>query len=130
LRAAYDFLDFPDPDHASPERLDQMLAEGDQQLDAWISAATGPLRQAINVLELALDPETVVLGGFMPVGILEMLVSRLEPLQLSVSTTAERSVPRVLIGAAGKDTSVLGAAALPIFSETNPQFDVLQKPLS
>ena len=66
----------------------------------------------------------------MPVSILEILVSRLEPLQLSVSTTAERSVPRVLIGAAGKDTSVLGAAALPIFSETNPQFDVLQKPVS
>jgi hypothetical protein len=38
--------------------------------------------------------------------------------------------PRVLVGAAGKDTSVLGAAALPIFSETNPQFDVLQKPVS
>ena len=34
----------------------------------------------------------------------------------------------LLDGAAGKDTSVLGAAALPIFSETNPQFDVLQKP--
>jgi hypothetical protein len=64
------------------------------------------------------------------VSILEILVSRLEPLQLSVSTTAERAVPRVLIGAAGKDSSVLGAAALPIFSETNPQFDVLQKPLA
>jgi predicted NBD/HSP70 family sugar kinase len=130
LRAAYDFLDFPDPDHGSPDRLDQMLSAGDPQLDAWISAATGPLRQAINVLELALDPETVVVGGFMPVSILEILVGRLEPLQLSVSTTAERTLPRVLIGAAGKDTSVLGAAALPIFSETNPQFDVLQKPVA
>ena len=129
LRAAYDFLDFPDPDHGSPDRLEQLLAEGDPQLDAWISAATGPLRQAINVLELALDPETVVVGGFMPESILEILVGRLEPLQLSVSTTAERTVPRVLVGAAGKDTSVLGAAALPIFSETNPQFDVLQKPV-
>jgi len=130
LRAAYDFLDFPDPDHGSPDRLEQLLAEGDPQLDAWISAATGPLRQAINVLELALDPETVVVGGFMPESILEILVGRLEPLQLSVSTTAERTVPRVLVGAAGKDTSVLGAAALPIFSETNPQFDVLQKPVT
>ena len=129
LRAAYDFLDFPDPDHGSPDRLDEMLTGKDEQLDAWISAATAPLRQAVNVLELALDPETVVVGGFMPVSILEILVSRIEPLHLSVSTTAERSMPRVLIGAAGKDTSVLGAAALPIFSETNPQFDVLQKKL-
>jgi predicted NBD/HSP70 family sugar kinase len=86
------------------------------------------LRQAINVLELALDPETVVLGGSMPLSIIERLVQALEPLPLSVSTVGERTVPRVVIGAAGRDTSVLGAAALPIFGETNPQFDVLQKP--
>jgi len=81
------------------------------------------------VLELTLDPETVVLGGFMPLSIIERLAAELAPLPLSVATTSERTVPRVLIGAAGKDTSVLGAAALPIFSGTSPQFDVLQKPL-
>ena len=97
-----------------------MLAESDPQLDAWIDAATGPLRQAINVLELALDPETVVVGGFMPVSILEILVSRLEPLQLSVSTTAERSVPRVLIGAAGKDTLGAGRGGAADFFRDQP----------
>ena len=104
-----------------------LLANGDS-LEAWVIQAIDPLRQAINMLELALDPETVVLGGFMPVGVIELLASRLDPLYLSVSSTSARTVPRVLVGAAGKDTSVLGAAALPIFSETNPQFDVLQKP--
>lgn len=128
LRAAYEALDLPDPDHASPELLEELLAKGDSRLDAWISDAVEPLRQAIDVLELALDPETVVLGGFMPLPVIEELASRLEPLHLSVSATSARTTPRVLVGAAGKDTSVLGAAALPIFSETNPQFDVLQKP--
>jgi predicted NBD/HSP70 family sugar kinase len=128
LRAAYETLDLPDPDHASPELLTELLAKGDSRLDAWISDAVDPLRQAIDVLELALDPETVVLGGFMPLPVIEALASRLEPLHLSVSATSARTTPRVLVGAAGKDTSVLGAAALPIFSETNPQFDVLQKP--
>ena len=128
LRAAYETLDLPDPDHASPELLEELLAKGDSRLDAWISDAVEPLRQAIDVLELALDPETVVLGGFMPLPVLEELASRLEPLHLSVASTSARTTPRVLVGAAGKDTSVLGAAALPIFSETNPQFDVLQKP--
>jgi predicted NBD/HSP70 family sugar kinase len=128
LRAAYETLDLPDPDHASPELLEELLAKGDSRLDAWISDAVEPLRQAIDVLELALDPETVVLGGFMPLPVIEALASRLEPLHLSVSSTSARTTPRVLVGAAGKDTSVLGAAALPIFSETNPQFDVLQKP--
>lgn len=129
LRAAYESLDLPDPDHASPELLEELLAKGDGRIEAWIAVAAGPLRQAINMLELTLDPETVVLGGFMPLSIIERLAAELEPLPLSVSTMSERSVPRVLIGAAGKDTSVLGAAALPIFGETNPQFDVLQKPL-
>lgn len=129
LRAAYDRLDLPDPDHASPDVLEELLAQGDDRLEAWIADAVDPLRQAIDVLELALDPETVVLGGFMPLPVIEALVARLEPLHLSVSSTRARSTPRVLVGAAGKDTSVLGAAALPIFSETNPQFDVLQKPL-
>jgi len=128
LRAAYECLEIPDPDHASPELLEALLASGDSRMEPWIAQATAPLRQAINVLELALDPETVVLGGFMPLAVIELLASRLDPLYLSVSSTSTRTVPRVLVGAAGKDTSVLGAAALPIFSETNPQFDVLQKP--
>lgn len=129
LRAAYESLTLPDPDHASPELLEELLARGDSRIEAWIATATEPLRQAINVIELAFDPETVVLGGFMPLAIIERLAAQLEPLPMSVSTVGERAVPRVLIGAAGKDTSVLGAAALPIFSETNPRFDVLQKPL-
>lgn len=129
LRAAYESLALPDPDHASPELLEELLARGDSRIEAWIATAAEPLRQAINVLELALDPETVVLGGFMPPAIIERLAAQLEPLPMSVSTIGERAIPRVVIGAAGKDTSVLGAAALPIFSETNPQFDVLQKPL-
>ena len=105
------------------------LADGDAGLLAWVENTTEPLRQAINVMELTLDPDAVVVGGFVPVAVIEALVARLEPLQLSVSNAARRSVPRVIVGAAGKDTSVLGAAALPVFSETNPQFDVLQKPL-
>jgi predicted NBD/HSP70 family sugar kinase len=130
LRAAYDRLDLPDPDHASPDLLEELLAKGDSRFEAWLAEAVDPLRQAIDILEMALDPETVVLGGFMPLPVIEALASRLEPLHLSVSSTSARMTPRVLVGAAGKDTSVLGAAALPIFSETNPQFDVLQKPVS
>ncbi len=129
LRAAYECLDLADPDHASPQLLEELLAKGDARIEAWIAGAVEPLRQAINVLELTLDPETVVLGGFMPLAIIERLASALDPLPISVSLPGERDVPRVLVGAAGKDTAVLGAAALPIFSETNPQFDVLQKPL-
>jgi hypothetical protein len=50
-------------------------------------------------------------------------------LHTPVNPGEERNLPRIMIGATGRDTAILGAAALPIFSETNPQFDVLQKPL-
>ncbi|QIG50648.1 ROK family transcriptional regulator [Nordella sp. HKS 07] len=129
LRAAYDFLELPDADHASPKLLEDLQAQGDERIEAWINSAVEPLRQAINTLELTLDPETVVLGGFMPVEIIERLVARLEPLPLSVSASGgARGIPRVLIGATGRETSVLGAAALPIFGEFAPRFDVLLKP--
>jgi predicted NBD/HSP70 family sugar kinase len=130
LRAVFEFLDLPDPDHASPDVLEELLACNDSRIEAWLSAAADPLRQAINILELTLDPDAVVLGGFMPVSLIELLAKRIDPLPISVSATRERTVPRVLIGAAGKETSVLGAAALPIFAEINPQFDVLLKPHS
>jgi hypothetical protein len=36
-------------------------------------------------------------------------------------------LPRLIVGAAGPDTPALGAAALPIFDELNPQLNLLLK---
>jgi predicted NBD/HSP70 family sugar kinase len=94
----------------------------------WIADAVVALRRAIHNLELMFDPEAIILGGFMPLSVIERILAVLDPLPISVSSYAERSVARVLAGAAGRDTAVLGAAALPIFGEFNPQFDVLLKP--
>ncbi len=130
LRAAYEWLKFPDPDHASPEMLSELLARGDRRLQRWIGSVLPPMRRAVNILESMLDPDAIVLGGFLPLPILEMLFERLEPLPPSVGARRARTSPRILLGAAGRETSALGAAALPIFDEINPQFDVLLKPLN
>ncbi len=130
LRAAYEGLGLPDPDHATPDMLEAMLQAGDPRIGAWIAGAVPPLRQAINILESLLDPDAIVLGGVMPPSILQAMLAQLEPLPLSVGARRARDMPRVLIGAAGRETSALGAAALPIFGEINPQFDVLLKPLA
>ena len=128
LRAAYEFLSLPDVDHASPLQLEELIANNDGRMAQWIADAVMPLRQAIHNLELMFDPEAIILGGFMPLSVIEKIVTALDPLPISVSAHTERSVPRVLVGAAGRDTAMLGAAALPIFGEFNPQFDVLLKP--
>jgi predicted NBD/HSP70 family sugar kinase len=128
LRAAYEFLSLPDLDHASPSQLEEMIARNDTRMVQWIADAVTPLRRAIHNLELMFDPEAIILGGFMPLSVIERILAALDPLPISVSSYAERSVARLLAGAAGRDTAVLGAAALPIFGEFNPQFDVLLKP--
>jgi predicted NBD/HSP70 family sugar kinase len=128
LRAAYEFLDLPDLDHASPLQLEELVARNDKRMTQWVADAIVPLRRAIHNLELMFDPEAIIFGGFMPLSVIEKIVAALDPLPISVSAYAERSVARVLVGAAGRDTAVLGAAALPIFGEFNPQFDALLKP--
>jgi predicted NBD/HSP70 family sugar kinase len=128
LRAVFEWLELPDPDHATPELLTELLARGDERLERWIEFVLPPMRRAINILESLLDPDAIVLGGFMPLTLLQRLFDRLEPLPLSVGARKGRASPRVLLGATGRESSVLGAAALPIFDEINPQYDVLLKP--
>ena len=125
LRAAYEAIGVPDPDMVRPEiLLDPSSAKA---VEGWLDDAAEPLRRAINILESVVDAETIIIGGFMPPELIERLVARLEPLPISVRARANLPGPRLLIGTAGYDTTALGAAALPIFDEFNPQFDVLLK---
>lgn len=104
----------------------------DQALDAnvevWLAEAAPALRQAINILESVLDPQTILISGFLPEAILARLITRLEPLSRSVSSRAERQYPRIQMGAAGQDAVALGAAALMILAEISPDYEALLKP--
>ncbi|MGU9814834.1 ROK family transcriptional regulator [Pseudomonas sp. LF135] len=104
----------------------------DQALDAnvevWLAEAAQALRQAINILESVLDPQTILISGFLPEAILARLITRLEPLSRSVSSRAERQYPRIQMGAAGQDAVALGAAALMILAEISPDYEALLKP--
>lgn len=112
------------------EAVLRAIAEDHPAVVAWAQAAAEPLRQIIDAYEMAFDPATVIIGGSLPPPLLARLLETLEPLHPPVDPEAMRDLPRVTRGAAGRDTSLMGAAALPVFSETNPQFDVLQKPVA
>lgn len=122
LQAAYEFCGL-DPYRALPEDL---LAVDEALFDRWIDSALPPLRQAINLLECVFDAETVVVGGTMPAPLLEKVLARLPPLYQSVRGRYLTGM-RVKMGMTGTDTAALGAAALPIFDEFNPQFQALMK---
>jgi len=127
LRAAYEALGVPDPDMVRPDILLDSSPAVATSVERWLDEAAEPLRRAINALESVLDAEAIVIGGFMPPALIERLVGRLAPLPVSVRALADQRGPRILIGTAGYDTAALGAAALPIFDEFNPQLDVLLK---
>jgi len=128
---AYELMGIANAAELSPDELDSIVAKGGDGLERWLEEAVPPLRQTIDFLELAFDPKTIVLGGSAPTSLMRRLAGRLEPLHIPLDPTVkDRTVPRVMLGMTGKDSAILGAAALPIFSETNPRFDVLQKPFS
>lgn len=98
-------------------------------MERWISEAVEPLRQVIDFYERAFDPATIVLGGTLDPALLARLLARLDPLPAPLDPDRPRDLPRVMAGATGPDTSLRGAAALPVFSETNPGYAILQKPV-
>lgn len=122
LQAAYEFCGL-DPMTALP---DDLLAVPAELFDAWIVTALTPLRQAINMLECIFDAESVIIGGMIPAALLEKIVARLPPLYQSVRGRY-LTATRIRTGMSGSDTAALGAAALPLFDEFNPQFQVLMK---
>jgi predicted NBD/HSP70 family sugar kinase len=127
LRAAYETLGIEVFDRNTPEELGRRLEAGDGKVADWLESTLDPLRQAINMMEGMLDPETIILGGVMTEPLLRWIVDRLPPLSVSVADHANRPMPRLIVGAAGPDTPALGAAALPIFDELNPQLNLLLK---
>ena len=127
LQAAYEALEIGDLAHATPQMLLDPSPAARTRLDAWLDEAAQRLRQAVNILESLLDAEAVVIGGFLPSSVLALLIERLEPLHTSVAARRNRQSPRVIAGLAGHDTAALGAAALPIFDELNPNLGVLLK---
>jgi predicted NBD/HSP70 family sugar kinase len=127
LRAAYEALGIRSFDRDTPEALARRLEAGDRKVIDWLASTIAPLRLAINMLEAMLDPETIILGGVMSEPLLRWIADNLEPLDVSVADHPDRPMPRLIVGTAGPDTPALGAAALPIFDELNPQLNLLLK---
>ncbi|OHX11747.1 sugar kinase [Chromobacterium sphagni] len=122
LQALYEALDLAGSERATPEHLARLAVQPEGE--AWLDSAAAPLRQAVNILECLLDIEAVVIGGLLPPAWMAELVRRLHPLPVS---TRHRDGERLRLGSAGRDVVALGAAALTIFDEFNPQYEVLLK---
>ncbi len=114
--------DVKDGDRALLARL---LADQDQALLAWCREAAMHLRNAICLIENLLDPETVVIGGSAPKALLEHIVALATPLLGSVRSGV--AAQRVLLSQHDEDSSILGAAVLPIYEMLSPRFEMLMQ---
>jgi predicted NBD/HSP70 family sugar kinase len=125
LQAAFEFLKEKGKSKLNSS-IDVLNLSADD-LSGWIEEAAPKLTTAINILETILDAETIVIGGLAAKEIVEVLIQAAHPLNISASIRPDRKFPRVMAGTVGRNSTALGAAALPIFDEMNPRFDVLLK---
>jgi predicted NBD/HSP70 family sugar kinase len=109
------------------DHLQSLFEADDKRIRPWIAQAVRHLRHAVQTLESLFDPETIVIGGQMPPGVLASMVSSLEPLLPSVAHRRERQRPRLTLGATGLWSAALGAAMQPISRTFDPQFTAILK---
>jgi predicted NBD/HSP70 family sugar kinase len=126
LRAAYEAIE-PGAADETPHDVVDVLNEHLEQLEPWMAEAGQKLANTINILETMIDPETIIIGGLAPQALVEKLIAASKPLPVSVGDKPDRKHPRVMPGSLGRHSTAYGAAALPIFEEINPRFDILLK---
>jgi predicted NBD/HSP70 family sugar kinase len=115
----------------APDRDALIIAElernTDPALQAWCREAADRLRDAVCVIENMLDPLTIVIGGSAPKLLVERLVALAEPLHHSVRGGVASPTTRIVLSERQEDSSILGAAVLPIYDLLSPRFEVLQQ---
>jgi predicted NBD/HSP70 family sugar kinase len=116
---------------AAPDRDARIVAllerDDDPQLKEWCCQAADRLRDAVCFIENVLDPRTIVIGGSAPKLLVERLVTLAEPLHHSVRGGVAAPTKRILLSERQEDSSILGAAVLPIYDLLSPHFEVLQQ---
>jgi predicted NBD/HSP70 family sugar kinase len=105
--------------------LVEMLASREPMLMEWCREAAVHLRNAVCMIENLLDPETIVIGGSAPKALVEHIVALAQPLHGSVRADVASTLNRILLSEHDEDSSILGAAVLPIYEMLSPRFEML-----
>lgn len=95
--------------------------------EAWCREAADRLRDVVCIIENMLDPRAIVIGGSAPKPLVEHLLSLARPFHASVRSGLGVPTERILLSERQEDSTILGAAVLPIYDLLAPRFDVLQR---
>jgi predicted NBD/HSP70 family sugar kinase len=127
LHSLAEALGRADVKEGARELLVEMLSAQEPALIAWCREAAVHLRNAVCMIENLLDPETIVIGGSAPRALVEHIVALAEPLHGSVRAGVASSQKRILLSQHDEDSSILGAAVLPIYEMLSPRFEMLMQ---
>jgi predicted NBD/HSP70 family sugar kinase len=115
----------------APDREAQIIArlesDADPALHTWCRQAADRLRDAVCIIENMLDPRSIIIGGSAPKLLVERLLTLAQPLRHSVRGGVAVPAERIRLSAHQEDSSILGAAVLPIYDLLSPRFEVLQQ---
>jgi len=124
LAEALQIVDAPDRD---AQIVAQLQRSENPALHAWCLQAADRLRDAVCIIENMLDPRAIVIGGSAPKPLVERLVALAQPLHHSVRGGVAVPNQRILLSERQEDSTILGAAVLPIYDLLSPRFEVLQQ---
>jgi predicted NBD/HSP70 family sugar kinase len=124
LAEALGFAGHPDRDALIVGMLESSTAPA---LQDWCRQAAERLRDAVCIIENMLDPPTIVIGGSAPKLLVERLVALAQPLLHSVRGGITAPTERILLSQRQEDSSILGAAVLPIYDLLSPRLEVLHQ---
>jgi predicted NBD/HSP70 family sugar kinase len=127
LHALAEALGVADVRAMGAQLVEQLHQNSNPALHAWCLQAADRLREAVCVVENLLDARSIVIGGSAPKPLVERLVSLAHPLLRSVRGGVARAEERILLSERQEDSSILGAAVLPIYEMLSPRLELLQQ---
>ncbi|MDH0863994.1 ROK family transcriptional regulator [Mitsuaria sp. GD03876] len=120
-------LEVSDHDVWSLDLAQRLRDPADEALHRWCRQAADRLRDAVCMIENMLDPRAIVIGGSAPKVLVEHLVALAQPWHRSVRGGVAEPGTRLLLSDRQDDSSLLGAAVLPLYEMLSPRLEVLQQ---
>ncbi|WP_445682735.1 ROK family transcriptional regulator [Radicibacter daui] len=101
--------------------LDAFYRSGLSEAD-WVAGVMPLFHGAIRTIENLFDPETIVLGGLAPEGLIARLAAAGASLPNSVAARPDRESPRIIMASDCRHSVLRGAAALAVSGVLSPRY--------
>jgi predicted NBD/HSP70 family sugar kinase len=111
---------------SAPNELTDLGESGQAIINSWVEAAVDTLIDPVLSINCLVNPETILIGGRLPAGIVDNLATRLNQRLESFSGTVPAIAP-VSRAALSDDAPAVGAAILPFSHRLLPTRTALMK---